>query len=47
MEQRCKFCERVVVDGEGKRTEDYGTVRYGRHYICAHCMRSFEFSIGG
>lgn len=43
----CRFCGRAVVDGEGHRTEDYGTVRHGRHYICARCMRAFEFSLGG
>jgi hypothetical protein len=46
VEQRCRFCERVVVDSEGKKTGDYGTVRYGRHYICTPCMKAFEFSIG-
>lgn len=43
--ERCRFCDRVVIDESGAHTEDFGAVRSNR-YICTRCMRAFEFSLG-
>jgi hypothetical protein len=34
-----------VIDEADAKTEDFGTTRYGK-YICARCMKAFEFSLG-
>jgi hypothetical protein len=41
----CTFCHRAVIDDAGNRTEDYGASKNGK-YICAKCMKAFEFSLG-
>ncbi|MEO9294626.1 MAG: hypothetical protein ABI347_03400 [Nitrososphaera sp.] len=42
----CTFCRIIVVDEQGRQTEDYGAVIRGKH-VCGRCMRAFEFSLGG
>jgi hypothetical protein len=39
------FCQRVVVDDRGEKTEDFGMVRRGK-YVCARCAKALEFSLG-
>ncbi len=41
----CKFCMRAVVDDTGSRTEEFGLEKHGK-YVCARCMKAFEFSLG-
>ncbi|MGI0037509.1 MAG: hypothetical protein ACRD99_04045 [Nitrososphaera sp.] len=41
----CTFCQRAVLDESGNKTEDYGQLKKGK-YMCARCMKAFEFSIG-
>jgi hypothetical protein len=43
--EQCTFCQRVVVDYKGEKTEDFGAVKRGRH-ICSRCMKALEFSLG-
>ena len=43
--ESCKFCHRVVIDDAGNKTEEYGSVKNGRH-MCIKCTKAFEFSIG-
>ena len=42
----CAFCQRMVIDEQGRQTEDYGMVIRGRH-VCSQCMQAFQFSLGG
>jgi hypothetical protein len=39
------FCQRVVVDDRGEKTEDFGMVSRGK-YVCARCAKALEFSLG-
>ncbi len=43
--EQCKFCQRIVVDDKGQKTEDFGMTRRGK-YICTRCAKSLEFSLG-
>lgn len=43
--EQCTFCQRVVIDDKGEKTEDFGAVKRGRH-ICSRCMKALEFSLG-
>jgi hypothetical protein len=41
----CTFCQRIVIDDQGQKTDDFGVKKDGR-LICARCMKAFEFSLG-
>ncbi|HEU4605812.1 MAG TPA: hypothetical protein VFS46_06190 [Nitrososphaera sp.] len=43
--EQCAFCQRVVVDDKGEKTEDFGMTRRGK-YICVRCTKALEFSLG-
>ncbi|MFL6491034.1 MAG: hypothetical protein ACJ70M_05985 [Nitrososphaera sp.] len=45
-EERCNFCQHIVIDSSGQRTEDFG-IKRNEKYICLRCVRAFEFSLGG
>ncbi|MFL6492821.1 MAG: hypothetical protein ACJ70O_06965 [Nitrososphaera sp.] len=44
--EQCNFCQRIVIDSSGQRTEDFG-IKRNEKYICLRCVRAFEFSLGG
>ncbi|HEV8405591.1 MAG TPA: hypothetical protein VGQ13_06775 [Nitrososphaera sp.] len=39
------FCQRIVVDDKGEKTEDFGMTNQGKP-VCARCMKALEFSLG-
>lgn len=43
--EQCTFCQRIVVDDKGEKTEDFGMEKRGK-YVCASCMKALEFSLG-
>lgn len=43
--EQCTFCQRVVVDDKGEKTEDFGMTQ-GQKYICERCTKALEFSLG-
>jgi hypothetical protein len=43
--EQCTFCQRTVIDDNGRKTEDFG-IRKDQRHICARCMKAFEFSLG-
>jgi hypothetical protein len=45
LEERCTFCQRIVIDNNRQRTEDFG-IKRNEKYICSRCVRAFEFSLG-
>lgn len=39
------FCQRIVIDDSGEKTQEFGIVRRGG-YVCARCTKALEFSLG-